>query len=411
MKFRALAISLFCVVSSILVMCSFSSAQQETILLDLTFNFGIGGDALGNLFRDAKGNLYGTTSTGGPKSGGTVFELTPGPNGTWTHKPLYTFKIGFYDGQKPEAGVLFDATGNLYTTTYFGGLYDQGTVFELIPQSSGLWKEKRLHSFGGTQQDGKNPVEIIFDSLGNIYGTTWIGGKYNLGVAYELMPQSDGTWKEKILHSFNWDGTDGFTPLAGLVMDARGNLYGATASGGTALGGTVFELSPTGQGLWKETILHNFALDGVDGTGPFGTLIFDRAGNLYGTTIGGGPNNKGTVFELSPAGKGVWTESILHDFGAESDGQNPGSALIFDRSGNLYGVTEAGGTYNLGTAFELSPATGGGWSETVLHNFGSLSFDGIAPVGSLIFDPAGNLYGTTDEGGTTGYGTVYEITP
>jgi len=416
MKLKAFAISLSFVVVALLSMCSFSSAQQETILLDLTLNFGVGGDPQANLLRDAKGNLYGTTSFGGLKGGGTVFELQRGPNGTWTRKVLYPFKVGIYDGQRPQGGVIFDAAGNLYGTTFWGGLYNQGEVFELIPQATGYWKEKVLHSFGGTTQDGQNPnAGVIFDSLGNLYGTAMNGGGHGVGIVYELMPQSNGTWKEKILHTFNIDGTDGYVPLAGVVMDGRGNLYGDTNGGGTLVGGTVFELSPTAQGPWRETILHNFSFNGADGSYPYGVPVFDRSGNLYGVTNAGGLEGSygaGIVFELSPAGKGSWTEAILHNFNdSTGDGVAPSAGMIFDHRGNLYGVTQAGGTYNLGTVFELSPATGGGWSEAVLYNFGSVSDDGIAPLASLIFDPAGNLYGTTDEGGTTGYGTVYEITP
>ena len=413
MKMKALVLSCC---TTLLVLLNFSvclNAQQETILLNLSASIrSIGVDPQAHLLRDRAGNLYGTTSSYGPKSQGTVFELTPDGNGSWKSKILHAFLSSFYDGQRPEAGLIFDAAGNLYGTTYWGGLYNKGCVFELMPQADGSWKEKLLHSFGFGAQDGQYPqAGVIFDSHGNLYGTTMLGGSGTLGTVYLLIPQSDGTWKEKVLHSFTQTGADGYTLLAGLVMDHAGNLYGSTVNGVPGVGGTVFELSPTTQGPWKETILHTFAVDGVDGYSPYGTLIFDTAGNLYGTTFGGGAFSSGTAFELSPAVDGSWTETILHNFsGAPGDGSTPYSSLIFDVRGNLYGITELGGLYNYGTVFKMSPASGGGWTETPLHSFGATG-DGQFPLGSLIFDNAGNLYGMTDEGGSTGYGTVYEITP
>jgi len=411
MKMKPFASLVFCILS-FFAMSVFCSAQQESILWDMSFNGSVGLNPTANLVRDARGNLYGTTGFGGPKSGGTVFELKPGSNGTWTPKVLYAYLSINHDGQRPMAGLTFDAAGHIYGTTLWGGLYNQGTVFELMREPNGSWRQKQLHSFGGAKQDGLAPqAGVIFDRQGNLYGTTTSGGEYNFGTVYELIPQSDGTWKEKILHAFNLDGIDGYTPIAGLVMDRAGNLYGGTVGGGPGIVGIVFELSPKAQGQWKETILHNFDINSTDGNSPFGTLIFDGSGNLYGTTYSGGVNGLGTAFELSPAGDGTWSETILHNFGAAGDGETPYSSLIFDASGNLYGTTEYGGTYNLGTVFELSPQASGVWSETLLHNFGSGSADGNYPLGSLIFDPSGNLYGMTDTGGSGGYGTVYEITP
>jgi len=390
-----------------------AAAQQESVLLDLTYNGGVGGDPQAGLIKDAAGNLYGTTAFGGPRSGGAVFELTPTQGGTWTLKLLHAFISGIHDGQRPQAGLTLDAAGNLYGTTYWGGAYTTlgGTVFELLPQAGGGWKEKQLHSFGGASEDGLNPqAGVIFDPAGNLYGTTMSGGAYNLGTVFELIPQSGGGWKEKLLHTFQNNGTDGFVLLAGLTFDAHGNLYGATAIGGAYDAGTVFELMPTPHGPWREKILHNFNRTG-DGNFPYGTLIFDAAGNLYGTTTQGGSYGWGTVFELTPGAGGNWTETVLHNFNNDAiGGYYPYSSLIFDAAGNLYGTTEAGGTYEGGTVFELT-AAGGNWTETVLHSFNNNGSDGYLPLGSLILDDAGNLYGTTDEGGTTGYGTVFEVTP
>jgi uncharacterized repeat protein (TIGR03803 family) len=388
-----------------------AAAQTEKVLLDLTYDGGVGGDPQAGLIIDAVGNLYGTTAFGGPHNGGSVFELSPAKGGTWSLKPLHLFLTGVHDGQRPQAGVIFDAAGNLYGTTYWGGTYDGGTVFELMHQPNGSWKENRLYSFSNVGGDGNSPqAGVIFDAAGNLYGTTMIGGSDNVGTVYELTPQADGTWKEEILHSFLNNSTDGFILLAGLVLDHAGNLYGATVQGGPSDVGTIFELTPTAEGPWTEKILYDFNRNG-DGNFPYGTLIFDAVGNLYGTTTQGGAYGWGTAFELSPTESGQWVETILYNFNNDGvTGTNPYSKLIFDAKGNLYGTAEGGGINDYGVAFKLTPATGGGWTETVLYNFGSVG-DGVYPLGSLVFGRGGNLYGTTDEGGTTGYGTVFEITP
>src|ERR1019366_934096 len=210
----------------------------------------------------------------------------------------------------------------------------------------------------------------------------------------------------KVLYSFIHNGTDGGFPQAGLIFDAAGNLYGTTSEGGTSSScsggcGTVFELTPTAGGGWTEKVLHNFNSNGTDGANPYAGLIFDAAGNLYGTTTVGGTYYYGTVFELTPTAGGGWTEKVLHSFNYNgTDGNNPQASLTIDAAGNLYGTTSGGGTYGnyKGTVFELTPAAGGDWTETVLHNF--VGPDGAAPLAGLIFDAAGNLYGTTSGGGT-----------
>ena len=244
---------------------------------------------------------------------------------------------------------------------------------------------------------------------------------------FELTPEANGTWTEKILHSFGI-GLDGFSPTAGLIFDAHGNLYGTTADGGhaqisgTFKGGTVFELTKMCGG-WTEKILHNFA-SGNDGYNPEAGLIFDAAGNLYGTTSGGGmgpTQANGTVFELSPSAERDWAEKVLYNFGVPSGtGFTPAAGLILDASGNLFGTTTAGGTagtgtdcysYECGTVFELTPAAGGVWNESTLHNFQGTPTDGGSPFAGLISDGSGNLYGTTSRGGKDSKGTVFEITP
>lgn len=250
------------------------------------------------------------------------------------------------------------------------------------PTAGGGWTERVLHNFGNGV-DGASPwAGLIIDATGNLYGTTHDGGTYGVGTVFELTPTGGGGWTEKVLHSFNF--TDGGGPYGGLVMDAAGNLYGTTYAGGSGGWGTVFELTPTGGGGWTEKVLFSF---GDIGGGPYAGLIFDSAGNLYGTTIGGGTYGYGRVFELTPTGGGGWTEKVLHSFGIinATDGAGPYAGLIFDSAGNLYGTTYSGPVINgayVGTVFELQP-TGGGWRETVLYSF-SNGTDGSSPYGGLV---------------------------
>jgi uncharacterized repeat protein (TIGR03803 family) len=283
-------------------------------------------------------------------------------------------------------------------------------VFELTPAGGGSWTEKVLYSFGAYGTDGVVPYAgLIFDAAGNLYGTTYAGGTYyQYGTVFELTPAAGGGWTEKVLHNFVANGTDGYYPWAGLAFDRFGNLYGTTSTGGTYEGGIVFELTPAGSGGWTETVLHRFG-NAMDGSGPLAGLIFDAAGNLYGTTSGGGTYD-GTVFELTPAGGGSWTEKVLWSFGSGTDGFAPQVGLVFDAAGNLYGTTPWGGTNGYGTVFELTPAGSGGWTEAVLHNFNEFgNGDGYYPLAALILDAAGNLYGTTSVGGTYNNGTVFEL--
>jgi uncharacterized repeat protein (TIGR03803 family) len=283
-------------------------------------------------------------------------------------------------------------------------------VFELMPAAGGTWTEQVLHSFGGGT-DGGNPVAgLILDTAGNLYGTTFVGGTYGFGTVFELTPAAGGTWTKQTLHNFNGDGTDGTFPSAGLIFDAAGNLYGTASDGGTYGNGMVFELTPAAGGTWTEKVLYSFG-NGADGATPYAGLIFDAADNLYGTTFGGGTYALGTVFELTPAAGGTWTEQVLHSFtGNGTDGAYLSAGLILDAAGNLYGTTTNGGTIGGGTAFELTPAAGGTWTESVLHNFGN-GTDANMPRGGLIFDAAGNLYGASTSGGAQNAGTVFELTP
>ncbi len=346
-----------------------------------------------------------------------------------TETVLYNFcsqGVNCLDGGGPAAGLIMDKEGDLYGTTAFGGAYGIdcdpfpqgcGTVFQLNPSGT----ETVLHSFANNGTDGFYPFAgLIMDANGKLYGTTFGGGAnacedVHCGTVFELT--AGGT--ETVLHSFAPKGTiiDGISPEAGLILDANGNLYGTTNEGGAHGYGTAFELSPPTRkgGGWTETILHSFASNGADGLHPRAGLIMDAKGNLYGTTPGGGSyGSGGTVFEISPPAKkgDAWTETVLHSFTCPqgsgcADGILPVAGLIMDANGDLYGTTNQGGAYGYGTVFELSPSG----TETILHNFLDNWTDGGLPDAGLIMDAKGNLYGTTSYGGTYDGGTVFRVVP
>ncbi len=378
-------------------------------------NFGHladGSGPWGGLVADAAGNLYGTTLNGGLYGNGTVFELER-TGGTFTEKVLHTFDVRVGTGAAyPSGSLVIDHEGNLYGTTQ-NGSSGNGTVYELQPSGSGVWTEKVL--FGFSNENGYGPYSgVIADPQGNLYGTTLYGGKGG-GTVFRLERGAGGTWTHHILHNFTHDGTDGYTPFGGVARDASGNLYGTTAFGGTGLGGwgVAYELTP-GQPQWKETILQNFSL-GVNGGEPSGTVILDAAGNVYGTTTGGDgngyPDGDGVVFKLSPNGNGTWTDTFLYVFQANGiDGYGANGNLVFDSAGNLYGTTAYGGPYTFGgtnsggTAFKLTPTAEGPWNETILYSFGN-GTDGASPMAGMIFGDGGLLYGTAAGGGIYGEGS------
>jgi len=278
-----------------------------------------------------------------------VFELTPDLSGGWTESVLYTFS-GLKDGASPFAGLTFDLAGNLYGTAVDGGTYDHGAVFKLAP-SLGGWTESTLYSFSG--RDGENPYGgVTLDRAGNIYGMTYYGGRHGYGVVYELSLGSSGGWTQTVLHNFT-GGKDGGNPYADLTLDAGGNLYGTTSSGHTSGYGVVFELIPSSSGTWTEKVLHSFT-GGRDGTSPSSTLIFDAAGNLYGTAEFGGARGYGVVFELAISSGGIWRQTVLHSF-TSKDGFEPLAGLVLDAAGNLYSTTILGGTDGYGVVFEVTP--------------------------------------------------------
>ncbi|HXM19839.1 MAG TPA: choice-of-anchor tandem repeat GloVer-containing protein [Terriglobales bacterium] len=379
-------------------------------------------------------------------------------------KVLYTFK-GPPDAAAPYAGVIFDGNGNLYGTTAGGGTgkcgLGCGTVYELKRQSSGRWTEEVLHSFQNS--DGGVFGGLVADPLGNMYGiadgangplfeltpsgqvklyalpdggSRWslfrdrAGNLFGLGAGgvFELTRSSQG-WKQKVLYFFQCGG-DGCDPVGSLIPDAKGNLYGATEFGGnfrpactSSSGGcgTVYEVTQEADGKWRENVLHRFAQFKDDGQIPMAGPVMDSQGNLYGTTIQGGSvrNNGlclegcGIVYKLTPGLHGTWKESILYNFCHAKDCTDGagGGALVFDRAGNLYGISAGGiGPCNggCGVVFKLSPGANGKWTHHVLHRFSGP--DGGDPL-PLTMDNEGHLYGTTFWGGKYLYGVVYEITP
>jgi uncharacterized repeat protein (TIGR03803 family) len=320
---------------------------------------------------------------------------------------------GTSDGRRPEFPVVLDAAGNLYGTTTIRGAHGFGTAFELSPNGSGGFTETVLYSFGGTSTDGKTPSSgLILDSSGNLFGTTSAGGVSGVGTVYELSPDGNGGRTETVLYSFKNDGMDGVNPFGNLTQDAAGNLYGTTQAGGSGTNalGVVYELKHKSSG-WVERVLHTFVNDAVDGIVPASGLIFDAGGNLYGVTGSGGATGFGTVYEMKPQTSGKWIERVIHSFNDNgTDGFNPFGRLTLDSAGNLYGTTVEGGTHTFGAFFEMK-LKGGIWTERVLYSFNGGIADGQQPSGGLIFDAAGNLYGTTGSGGSGGRGTLFELSP
>jgi len=393
--------------ATLLMTATLAISQQETFPHSFGSVPNDGYDSAAGLVSDAAGNLYGTTQLGGELGGGTVFELTPTSGGGWTEKILHNFGFGNGDGYYPVGGLVVDTFGNLYGTTILGGPHQFGTAFELSPTGDGLWKEHLLHGFG-LNKDGQQPYSgLVLDRSGNLYGTTPAGGAYGGGSVFELKATAAG-WTEKVLHNFSPIGTDGNQPESSLVFDLSGNLYGTTVAGGPLGGGTVFKLTPSANGLWTESLLHGFG-NGKDGNQPVEGVTFDAAGNLYGATIGGGDFGFGTVYELKPTPHGVWTELRLHDFGSGRDGQTPYTSITIDHQGNLFGTTYWGGSYFNGTLFELEPQADGSWSERLLHSFINNGVDAYNPNAGVIVDADGNLYGTSIGGGGYNSGAVFEF--
>jgi len=408
---------------------------KETVL----YNFvgqPYGSNPNATMISDGQGNFYGTDQ-GGVYNRGEVFELSPDANGGWTVTTLYSFS-GSTDGGYPKAGIIMDRQGTLYGTTAEGGQIDPdsycgsptisgcGVVFELN-KSNGVWHETVLYAFQG-QTDGMNSWTSLTLHNGRIYGTTVEGGNggpspdccFGSGTVFELVPSKNASWTENVIYRFDSNGAGPAQPETNVVFDKSGNVYGTTYWGttngecGGGGCGVVFELTPGGT-TWPFSVLHNFTSQ--DGAYPMGNLTIDSHGNVYGATEAGGPMQGGVAFEVT-AGTSGWTETVLHDFGENTDGAMPLAGLTLDTHGNLYGSTFYGGGLGTcgsawppstcGTVFALKPNSNGGWTEIILHRF-SGGADGSLPIGGATLDPNGNVFGVTDSGGRNNSGTVFEL--
>jgi uncharacterized repeat protein (TIGR03803 family) len=423
-NFQSCAAWTLAVFAVALSLAATSAAQTQSILHSF-MDAADGAVPASGLTSDAAGNLYGTAQYSSSGQG-VVFKLSPTANGIWRETVLHTFS-GTPDGSNPYGGVAMDASGNLYGTTPYGGSSNCGVVYKLTPRPIAPWREAVIHSFR-CDPDGANPItSLVLDASGNIYGTTTYGGNTTTGsgTAFELSPSSSGGYTETLLHTFR-GGHDGALPFAGLTLDSAGNLYGTTVAGGSSACsggcGVVFELSKS-SGVWTFATIHQFRYG--DGWAPEALLTIDSAGNLYGTTEVGGPinnggNGNGVVFEVSPNGAGGWTEKTIYAFTGGADGSASRSPVIFDSAGNLYGAN-SGVPVNFGTIFELTPDGSGGWIESNLYDWSSSTYyQGTTPIGPIVRDAAGNIYGTNEFGGATAYeyciqgdgcGTVFEVTP
>jgi len=343
-----------------------------------------------------------------------------------TYSVLYTFGP-FPDGHNPNPGLVIDSAGNIYGTTLEGGTSNAcgtgvgcGTLFKLSPNSDGTYTETILFNFLGDSTTGAFPGGLIFDSAGNLYGTTGTGGPCDnsgCGTVFEFTPNSDGSWTHNTLFDFPGE-SDGTFPTYGLTFDSAGNIYGTTGEGGTENCGTIYELSPAGGGSWTHTVLYNFQC-GSNGINPNGGLLMDSRGNLYGTVLSGGSSSCslpscGFVFELVHGSGGQWTPKSLYNFSGGTDGGEPETGLAFS-NGSLYGTTYfggdlgCGGSSGCGVLFQLTEGSGGIWMETVIHSFTD-GVDGAYPLAAPVFDSTGNLYGASQGSGSNNYGDVFKRT-
>jgi uncharacterized repeat protein (TIGR03803 family) len=361
------------------------------------------------------GVLYGTTACTQYCTGnGTVYQIIPvGSN--WYFTPISLLSAG---GGFPQARVVFGPDNHLYGSTFVGGPQNFGLLFNLTPRpticatANCFWVQKLLYAFTGSP-DGANPGggDLVWDPMGNIYGTTVNGGPESFGTVYQVM-KAGNDWTELPIYSFT--GPNGAYPYAGVILDGNGDVFGTTLEGGLYGYGTVFELTYVNGIGWKETLLYNFQ-NLSDGQSPYAGMVRDTAGNLYGATSDGGSGGGGTVFQMSPTGNG-WTFTLLYSLsGQQGNYCGPRASLSIDNSGSLYGTTMCDGANSLGSVFRLTN-TQSGWEYTSLHDFTG-GLDGAEPISNVAFDTSGILYGTAATGGNSscnppyGCGTVWMIKP
>lgn len=419
MRLRTATIALAFCAMFVLTAATTQGAHAQTYKVLYAFTGGQdGANPIAGLAMDTAGNLYGTAALGGGglcngNGCGTVFKLIRKDPG-WVLIPLYSF-TGGNDGAFPQARVMIRPHDSLYGTAAQGGAVGCdsgcGTVFKLRPAPN-AWTETVLHQFTGGA-DGFLPYgDLASDQSGNLRGTTYFGGASNLGTVY-VLKNVDGQWRENVIYSFT-GGSDGAHPSAGVILDNAGRIYGTTTQCNPVGYGTVFQLTRSDSG-WTEKTLYAFQ-NGSDGACPVGGLIFDRAGNLYGTTAaaGSGSGGGGTVFRLSPNSDTSWTFGVLHSFSGNYQG-GPQSSLVMDSEHNLYGTTQSDGAHGFGSVFKLT-RSGNSWTYADLYDF-TFGSDGYFPYGNVILDATGNLYGTAAQGGDlsgcsgNGCGVVFEITP
>ncbi|HEY6764205.1 MAG TPA: choice-of-anchor tandem repeat GloVer-containing protein, partial [Candidatus Sulfotelmatobacter sp.] len=401
-------------VRAVAVLAFLGASLQAQSQFQILYGFKGGTDGGGvwdSVTFDQQGNLYGTTRGGGAYGYGTVFQLSPDSGGTWFESVLHSFPLSTRDASAPTGNLVFDSVGNLYGTAPYVGKHDLGDVFELSPTAFGTWTESVIYIFGTNRlRDGAFPYSgLSIDQEGNLYGTT-------PNTVYELTPGPNG-WTEHLLHMFCTKPVchDGSLANAGVIVGPDGSLYGVTEGGGPFHGGTTYELRHTSTG-WKESLPYSFGSFPKDGSGGgLGDLAMDDLGNLYGATIVGGGTNAlctggcGTVYKLTPGPGSQWKETILYNLQGGTAGFRPVGVAV-DSLGNVYGTTIAGGDplCSCGVVYKVAPDSTGTWTYSVLHTF--VGSDGAQPDANMVLYN-GNLYGTTATGGPGGAGVVFEITP
>ena len=414
------AVQTFAFVAALLL-TNFAAGQTYKVL----HSFGAPGDGFsptGSVIFDAQGNLYGETYDGPVSTQclgqgcGTVYELKPNGDGTWSESLLHVFHG--IDGAYPAENLAKDSHGNLYgvvgctTTPPYCGAYDGG-IFQLASQSDGTYTFSIIQRFAphGTSGYGIGWLTVVPDN--NIYGVLEGGGTSDRGVSFVLRQSAGGIWSQVITQNFGpYTGPLASTPYGPIAIDANGNVFGSTWYGGSNQVGAVYELSPHGPLHWVQTVLYNFTPPNPQPNG----VTLGPDGSLYGTTQGNGSDQHGTVYRLTPNGDGTWTYALLYSFQGGPDGAGPFGAVTFDSAGNMYGVTVEGGYAGCeyggcGTIYKLT-RSGNQWIKSTMYRFEG-GTQGYEPVGQLTLDAAGNIYGVADFGGAYGQfnGLIYEFTP